>query len=63
MCTRVFLSKLGQPILFVLRTGGVHCTLHGFIKAQLFLKTSVDPETHTCSFFCPVLKNNPHSFT
>lgn len=43
--TRVLFYDLGQSVLFVQRTGGVHFTLHGFIQTQLLLKTTVCPET------------------
>lgn len=45
MVTWVFLCELGQSVLFVQRTGGVHFTFHGLIQTQLLFKTTVDPKT------------------
>lgn len=59
VATRVFLSDLGQSVLFVQRTGGVHFTLHGLIQTQLLLKTTVDPETYNHLNFTLI----PLSFT
>lgn len=44
--TWVLLYDLGQPVLFVESSGGVHVILHDFIQTQLLLKATVDPETH-----------------
>lgn len=60
--TRVLLSDLAQSVLFVHRIGGVNFTVHGLIKTQLPLKTTVDPETHQqlsliCSDCLTILTN------
>ena len=60
MCafTRELFSDLAQSVLFVQRTGGVHFTLHGLIKIQLLLKTTVDPEIHQQLSMSPSASHN-----